>query len=179
MAGRKNRKRQPDSLKHCFVCALRVLSVSCAAVLECETAQAVGGAVPEPDVEGTDLALVANYGVLKAYDAVYDTYVYQFGNRLYWFVGSPLDKQTTVLCYVYTNEPGKLPEKMRKYKCDIQNFRAGAKNELTSTMRCGRFRVFYRDLPAEYNVTCVRTGFYADKKTKWQKYFRVGKPYRQ
>lgn len=135
----------------------------------------VGGNVPEPDVEGTDLSMIVNYGVLKAYEPSCYTYVYQFGNRLYWLIGSVLDKQTTVLCYLYTNEPDKLPEKMRKYKCDIQNFRAGAKNEMSRTMRCGRYRVFYRDLPAEYNVTCVRTGFYAEKKTKWQKYFRVGK----
>ena len=62
---------------------------------------------------------------------------------------------------------------MRKYKCDIQHCRADARNELTSIMRCGHYRVFYRNLPSEYYVTAVQTGFYAEKKTKWQNYFRV------
>ncbi len=132
-----------------------------------------GGAVPAPDTASTDLQVLVNYGVLKAYEPSCDAYVYQFRNELYWLVGSPLDKKTTVLFYLYTDEPEKLPEKWRKSRCDVQNFNVGGKNELTRTMRCGRYRVFARTLPAEYHVAAVRTGFYADKKTRWQKYFRV------
>ncbi len=132
-----------------------------------------GGTVPAPDTAGTDLSVLVDYGVLKAYEPSCDVYVYQFRNELYWLIGSPLDKKTTVLCYLYTDEPEKLPEKRRKSRCDVQNFNVGGRNELTRTMRCGRYRVFVRTLPLEYHVAAVCTGFYADKKTRWQKYFRV------
>lgn len=133
----------------------------------------VGGTVVAPNVEGTDLAMIVKHGLLKAYNSSYDTYVYQFNGRLYWLIGSVLDKKTTVFCHLYTNEIEKLPEKRKKYRFDNLDFRVGITNELTHIMRCGRYRVFYREIPSSYNVTAVCTGFYANKKRLWQKYFRV------
>ena len=133
----------------------------------------VRGTVKEPDTVGTDLEWLVRSGILKVYEPLYDAYVYQFDNKLYWLIGTPLDKKVTVLCYVYTNEPDKLPEKMKKYKLEILNFRAGDKNEITGTMRCGKYRLFERAIPTGYNITAVRTGFYANKKVTWERYFRV------
>ena len=133
----------------------------------------VRGTVKEPNTVGTDLEWLVRTGILKVYEPLYDTYVYQFDNKLYWLIGTPLDKQVTVLCYVYTNEPDKLPEKMKKHKLEILNFRAGDKNEITGTIRCGKYRLFEREIPTDYNITAVRTGFYANKKVTWERYFRV------
>jgi hypothetical protein len=133
----------------------------------------VRGNVKEPDIAGTDLEHIVRDGVLKVYEPVYNVYVYQLDHKLYWLIGTPLDKRTTVLCYVHTNEPEKLPEKVRKYKRVNLNFRAGSKNEITRTMRCGKYRVFVRDIPTEYHVTAVRTGFYENRKVTWDRYFRV------
>ena len=133
----------------------------------------VRGTVKEPDTVGTDLEWLVRSGILKVYEPLYDAYVYQFDNKLYWLIGTPLDKKVTVLCYVYTNEPDKLPEKMKKYKLESLNFRAGDKNEITGTMRCGKYRLFERAIPTGYNITAVRTGFYANKKVTWERYFRV------
>ncbi len=129
--------------------------------------------VKEPDITGTDLEHIVREGVLQVYEPVYNVYVYQLDHKLYWLIGTPLDKRTTVLCYVHTNEPEKLPEKVRKYKRVNLNFRAGSKNEITRTMRCGKYRVFVRDIPTEYHVTAVRTGFYENRKFTWDRYFRV------
>lgn len=133
----------------------------------------VRGTVKEPETVGTDLEWLVRTGILKVYEPLYDTYVYQFDNKLYWLIGTPLDKQVTVLCYVYTNEPDKLPEKMKKHKLEILNFRAGDNNEITGTIRCGKYRLFEREIPTDYNITAVRTGFYANKKVTWERYFRV------
>lgn len=133
----------------------------------------VRGTVKEPNTVGTDLEWLVRSGILKVYEPLYDAYVYQFDNKLYWLIGTPLDKKVTVLCYVYTNEPDKLPEKMKKYKLESLNFRAGDKNEITGTMRCGKYRLFERAIPTGYNITAVRTGFYANKKVTWERYFRV------
>lgn len=133
----------------------------------------VRGTVKEPDTVGTDLEWLVRAGILKVYEPLYDVYVYQFDNKLYWLIGTPLDKKVTVLCYVYTNEPDKLPEKMKKHKLEILNFRTGDKNEITDTIRCGKYRLFEREIPTGYNITAVRTGFYANKKVTWERYFRV------
>ncbi len=133
----------------------------------------VRGNVKEPDIAGTDLEHIVRDGMLQVYEPVYNVYVYQLDHKLYWLIGTPLDKRTTVLCYVHTNEPEKLPEKVRKYKRVNLNFRAGSKNEITRTMRCGKYRVFVRDIPTEYHVTAVRTGFYENRKVTWDRYFRV------
>jgi len=133
----------------------------------------VRGNVKEPETVGTDLEWLVRAGILKVYEPLYDAYVYQFDNKLYWLIGTPLDKKVTVLCYVYTNEPDKLPEKMKKHKLEILNFRAGDKNEITGTIRCGKYRLFERAIPKDYNITAVRTGFYANKKVTWERYFRV------
>ena len=133
----------------------------------------VRGNVKEPETVGTDLEWLVRAGILKVYEPLYDAYVYQFDNKLYWLIGTPLDKKVTVLCYVYTNEPDKLPEKMKKHKLEILNFRAGDNNEITGTIRCGKYRLFEREIPTGYNITAVRTGFYANKKVTWERYFRV------
>ena len=134
----------------------------------------VAGPVTEPDIGDTDLGEIVNRGILKTWEPKFDVYIYQFSGRLYWLVGSPLDKRTEIVFHLHTNEPEKLPEKRRKYKFDNLGFRAGGKNELTGTMRCGKYRVFEREIPSGYHITAVRVGFYADKKMQWERYFKVG-----
>jgi len=133
----------------------------------------VSGEVAGPDIRDTDLALLVNNGVLKAWEPKYDVYVYQFNDRLYWLVGSPLDRKTEMMFRLYTDEPGRLPEPRKKYRFDNRGFRAGDKNEITRTMRSGKYRVFVSEIPAEYHITAVSVGFYADKKMQWSRQFRV------
>ena len=74
----------------------------------------MSGEVPGPDFRDTDLALLVNNGVLKAWEPKYDVYVYQFNDRLYWLVGSPLDRKTEIVFHLHTDEPGWLPEPRKK-----------------------------------------------------------------
>ena len=43
----------------------------------------VRGTVKEPETVGTDLEWIVRTGILKVYEPLYDTYVYQFDNKLY------------------------------------------------------------------------------------------------
>lgn len=133
----------------------------------------VNGTVPEPDIRGTDLSRVVSHGILKAHNTKFDVYVYQVKNKLYWLIGTPVDKRTEIICRLYTNEPGKLPKNRRKFKFDNLSFQAGGKDEITKTMRCGKYRVFEKEIPSEYNITAVRVGFHADKKVQWGYWFRL------
>lgn len=137
----------------------------------------VGGRVALPESSGTDLEEIVNGGILKAYDPHYEVYVYQYRKRLYWLIGSPLDKSVSVVFLLFTNEPERLPENRIQYGFDNRWFMGGGKNELTKTMRCGKYRVFVRMIPEEYNVTAVRTGLYKykEKEFLWSGYFRVEK----
>lgn len=129
--------------------------------------------VPEPDICSTDLGIIVSQGILKAYNPTFDMYVYQFNNTLYWLIGTPIDKRGEIICHLYTNETDKLPVNRRKYKFDNLGFRAGAKNEGTQVMRCGKYSVFERVLPSNYNITFAYVGFYVDKKMQWESRFRV------
>ena len=133
----------------------------------------VSGAVEEPDIRETDLGMIVCNGFLKAYAPDYKVYIYQFGRRLYWLIGTPIDKRTEIIFHLHTNEPDKLSEHRKKYKFDNRGFRAGAKNELTGNMRCGQYRVFEREIPKEYNITAVWVGFNTGGKITWSRWFRV------
>ena len=105
--------------------------------------------------------------------SIRNLHIYQFNDRLYWLVGFPLDRKTEMVLHLYTDEPGWLPEPRKKYGFDNLGFRAGDKNEITRTMRSGKYRVFVCEIPAAYHITAVSVGFYADKRMQWSRQFRV------
>ena len=133
----------------------------------------VSGQVKIPDIQGTDLGLIAQKGVLKAYEPDYDVYVYKVKDKIYWLIGTSIDKRTEILFRLYTNEPDKLPKHRKKSIFDNYSFRPGAGNEITGSMRCGKYRVFERNIPEGYNITAVMVGFYTDKKIQWERCFRL------
>lgn len=131
---------------------------------------------PEPGIQDTDLSEIVHAGYLKAYEPAYEVFVYQFQDKFYWLIGTDIDENTEIICHLYTEEPEKLPEKRIQYGTDNIGFHAGGKNEITNSMRCGRYRVFVREIPADYTVTLVRVGFRTDDKISWTAYFRL-KPF--
>lgn len=163
----------PDGKLEAVVTFKGIQPVSTFAYIDREQVSYVSGPVKEPDIQGTDLAMLVNNGVLKAYAPDYDVYVYQFNDTLYWLIGSPVDRTTEIIFHLHTNEPDKLPARHKKNKFDNRGFRSGAKNEITRTMRCGKYRVFERKIPKEYNITSVTVGFNTKGKIKWTRYFRV------
>ena len=101
-------------------------------------AEVVNYMAPEPEVTGTNLQKIVRNGFLKACAPDFKVYVYQYDCKLYWLIGTPIDKRTEIIFHLHTNEPDKLPIHRIKYKFDNRGFRAGGSNEITQQMRCGK-----------------------------------------
>ena len=125
---------------------------------------------PKPDITGTDLEFLLDTGVLKEYNAYYDTYVYQVNNCLYWLIGKDFD--ASIIYHLYTEERENLPENRIQYGFDNRGFRIGSEKELTGTMNCGKYRVFSDIIPSEYSVTAIAVGMNKGPDVFWREYFR-------
>ena len=125
---------------------------------------------PTPEVNGTDLEFVVENGVLKVYNAEYDTFVYQVDNRLYWIIGADFD--ASVIYHLYTEEKDNLPENRQQYGFDNRGFWIGSEKELTEVMNCGSYRVFSDIIPTEYTVTAIAVGMNKGPDVFWREYFR-------
>ncbi len=125
---------------------------------------------PKPDITSTNLAFLLDSGILKVYNADYDTYVYQVDNRLYWIIGAEFDD--SIIYHLYTEQKEKLPEERQQYGFDNRGFRIGSEKELTGNINCGIYRVFSDIIPSEYNVTAIAVGMNKGSDILWQEYFR-------
>lgn len=126
---------------------------------------------PIPDIIATDLAFLLNAGIIKVYNAEYDTYVYQVDNNLYWIIGA--DFVDSIIYHLYTEEPENLPEERKRYGFDNRGFGNGSEKEITNTINCGKYRVFRDIIPNEYSVTAVVVGMNKGPDVFWSQYFRV------
>lgn len=125
---------------------------------------------PKPDITGTDLEFLLDTGILKVYNAAYDTYVYQVNYRLYWLIGKDFD--ASIIYHLYTEEKENLPEEQAQYGFDNRGFRIGSEKDLTGSMNCGSYRVFSDIIPSEYRVTAIAVGMNKGPYIFWREYFR-------
>ena len=128
---------------------------------------------PAPDVENTDLETIVKNGTLKVYNAEYDTYVYQLGNRLYWLIGE--DFTGNIIYHLHTDEPEKLPEERVYYGFDNRRIHVDGEQEITNKMECGQYRVFSDIIPTEYHITAIMVGLNNGPDIKWRTYFRINR----
>ena len=120
---------------------------------------------PHPNI---DLESYFNQPILKAYEPLYDAFIYQTGNQLVWLIGKEIDNQTIIIYQTYTNKPELLPKWRVQYGFDNQVFRCGDKYE---SDRIGKYRVFIKDLPGEYPVTAINIAFKTADKSVWTRSF--------
>ncbi len=128
------------------------------------------------NVEGTDLEKVINDGYCLANMPNQHIYLYQYGKKLYWIADRDYcfesDGGTPIQLYLYTTQYDKLPQNRIDsgfYWDSIgDNFEA---HELTETYDFGDYRVSVRDIPDDYAITWMVTGYYDEEKWIWQKYF--------
>ena len=125
---------------------------------------------PTPEIQGTALESVVNSDKLKAYEPRYDVYVYQVDNRMYWLIGKDFD--ANLIYHLHTSEPENLPENRKQYGFDNRFLPLDGEKELTSSMNCGKYRVFSDIIPQEYYVTAVMVGMNKGPNILWNQYFR-------
>lgn len=121
----------------------------------------VAGEFAEPD---------GAVGILKAYSQEYDTYIYQDGDRLVWYIGYDIEPATEIIYHIYTNDGSLLPSDRIQYGFDNRGFRPTGNNELAGV---DGYRVFEKEIPTEYPITSITVGFNPGSGVTWSKSFRL------
>ena len=122
---------------------------------------------PSPDIE---VDKILDNPVLKAYEPKYDAYIYQVKDKLVWFIGKEITKENLMIYHIFSDDPSLLPGKRAQIGFDNRNFRIGNPCERE---RIGKYRVFEKEIPSEYPVSYIRTGFNKDDINEWTRNFRI------
>lgn len=129
-----------------------------------------------PDIsDAPDLKEIVESGTLRVYRPDYHCWVYQKGWSLYWIVEPGFtfeDDGTTLIQYqMWTTQTENLPEKRLAHGNLWDNISGHfEKYELSGDF--GPYRVMQREIPTEYSVTSIVTGYYKDGEWIWKNYFR-------
>ena len=129
------------------------------------------------DVKNSDLEKIVNEGTCLVCDSNFHICVYQYDWKLYWIADSFFDfenDESTFIQYrVDTTQFNKLPSDRREKELFWDDLGADFESgEITSEINCGIYRVYVRDLPKDYSVTEIETGYYSDGKWIWQRSFK-------
>lgn len=131
----------------------------------------------EPEAAGTDLEEIIREGALRVYRPDAHCWVYQAGRKLYWIAEDGFvfeeDGATGILYHLWTTQPERLPENRLKYGVSWDNLSGSfEKHELQGNF--GKYRVSCREMPDEYAITTIQTGYSKNNHWIWQEYFRPG-----
>lgn len=115
------------------------------------------------------------YGTLRAYRPDYHCWVYQYEDSLYWIAEPGFyfeDDGTTYIQYqLWTTQEERLPEKRLANNWEWDNIGGYfEKNEIQGEF--GQYRVSKREIPKEYAITSIVTGYYKKGIWIWKEYFR-------
>ena len=129
-----------------------------------------------PELVGTDLDFILE-GYLRVYRPDKHCVVYQFDNSLYWITDREFqfesDGSTYIQYQLWSSQPNKLPQQRIENGLYWDNIGGNFEDyEITHDLNCGKYRVMKRDLPTEYPITSIVTGYYKNGKWFWQNYFR-------
>ncbi len=130
------------------------------------------------DVRGTDLEKIIENGNCLMSSPENSVYVYQYEDRLYWIADENFyfeeDGGTYIQYQIDTTQYTMLPENSIKdgiYWANLGGFFESY--EITETIDCGKYRVSVRDIPKDFSVYWICTGYYTNGKWVWMKNFRV------
>lgn len=129
------------------------------------------------DVERTDLKSIIESGYCLVSCPEYGIYVYQNKRKLYWIADENYyfedDGSTYIQLHFDTTQFDRLPI-YRTYNGWFWDDLGGAFEdyEITNEINCGKYRVAMREIPKEYSITRIGTGYKSAGSWIWQKYFR-------
>lgn len=126
----------------------------------------VGGTIAPLSAPGMEE--ITDHGVLKEYNEENDVFVYQYHGKIYWFIGQDIPQNSEIIYHLYTNEPERLPAERQRWQFDNRGFFADDRE----SEYCGRYRVFAADIPTDYAVTSISTGFSTEGEICWIDSFR-------
>jgi len=128
-----------------------------------------------PVVTGTDLENIIENGHLRVYRPDYSCWVYQYDGSLYWIVDQDFNFEedgTTYIQYqLWTTQRENLPAERLENEHFWDNI-GGDFEEYELDGNFGDYRVSKRELPTEYSITAITTGYHVDDEWIWQNFFR-------
>lgn len=129
-----------------------------------------------PNVVGTELEKIVKDGYLMAYRPDMDVWVYQYAWNLYWIVGKNYcfeeDGSTYIQFQMNTTQVEHLPEERLLHGWDTSNIGDDfEKHEVTEKMGVEGYRVSVREMPVDYSVSHIWTGYHLDSWV-WRDDFR-------
>ena len=129
---------------------------------------------PPTNVSG-DIKKIISDGILLVYRPDYHCWVYQFKGALYWIVDQDFnfeDDGTTLIQYhLHTTQTKNLPQERLDNKWYWDNL-SGYFEDYEVFGDFGDYRVMKRELPTEYSITSITTGYYKNGEWIWKEYFR-------
>jgi glycopeptide antibiotics resistance protein len=124
---------------------------------------------PEIDTEFVE------HGVLRVYRPDFHCWVYQYEGSLYWIVDQDFnfeeDNTTYIQYQLWTTQTENLPQERLDNNWLWDNI-GGNFEEYEILGDFDECRVMKRELPTEYPVTAIVTGYHKDGKWIWRNYFR-------
>ncbi len=121
---------------------------------------------PDLDTVGTDLDRIVKEGVRLVSRPDFGCYVYQLGKQLYWIADENYvfceDGATCIEYQMDTTQVDNLPVERLENNCFWSNIGdMFEKYEITNQIDCGKYRVSTREIPSEYSITNIETGYYS------------------
>ncbi len=119
---------------------------------------------PELDTDGTELDKIVKEGVRLVSRPDFGCYVYQLGKDLYWIADDNYafceNGETYIQYQMNTTQVDNLPEERLMNNWFWSNIGdLFERHEITSQIDCGKYRVSKREIPSEYSVTDITTGY--------------------
>ena len=128
-----------------------------------------------PKADGTELEKIVEDGTLRVYRPDFHCWVYQHGWALYWIVDRDFyfepDGTTYIQYQLCTTQTENLPEKRLAHGNLWDNI-GGHFEKYEIEGDFGEYRVMKREIPTEYSVTSIVTGYYKNGEWIWKNYFR-------
>ena len=129
------------------------------------------------NVQGTDLEKIVKDGVCVLSNPDAHVCVYQYGWKLYWITDSGFvfekDGTTQIEFCSETTQFDRLLNRRKNNIGYLDDMGDLFENyEVTDTMDCGEYRVAVREIPDEYAVTQLVTGYKSKGKWVWRGFFR-------
>lgn len=129
------------------------------------------------NVEGTDIEEIVKKGYCLASCPDDHIFIYQYNNCIYWIATNQYefekDGSTVIQYQLETTQYDRLPISRTEngwywdhISDDFEKF------EVTDNMNCGEYRVSVREIPKQYSVVRIITGYYVNGKWVWKRYLR-------
>ena len=124
-----------------------------------------------------ELNEISDEGQLLVYSNKADMYVYQYKGKLYWVAGERYyfeeDGTTKIQFQLDTTRTDYLPEDRASRGLTTDNLSfIFEKNEIVQD-ETDPYRIACYDVPCEYPITSMWTGYYTDSKWIWREYINV------